>query len=53
MISAAAIVISADDRKTETIDAYGNGHKHPIGPNIGVKVLIHEYIDRGRQTSPP
>jgi hypothetical protein len=43
MISAAAIVLSADDRKTETIDATAMGTSTQLGRNIGVKVLIHEY----------
>jgi hypothetical protein len=42
MISA-AIAISADDRKTETIDATAMGTSTQLGRNIGVKVLIHEY----------
>jgi len=43
MISAAAIVLSADNRKTETIDATAMGTSTQLGRNIGVKVLIHEY----------
>jgi len=42
MISA-AIAISADERKTATIDATAMGTSTQLGRNISVKVLIHEY----------
>jgi len=42
MISA-AIAISADDRKTATIDATAMGTSTQMGRNISVKVLIHEF----------
>src|SRR5437867_2610269 len=43
MISAAAIVLSADDRKTETIDATAMGTSTQLGRNVSVKVTIYEY----------
>jgi hypothetical protein len=43
MISAAAIAISADDRKTETIDATAMGTSTQLGQNVSVKATIYEY----------
>jgi len=43
MISAAAIAISSDDRKTETIDATAMGTSTQLGQNVSVKATIYEY----------
>jgi hypothetical protein len=43
MISAAAIAISADDRKAETIDATAMGTSTQLGKNVSVKATIYEY----------
>jgi hypothetical protein len=43
MISAAAIAISADDRKAETIDAMAMGTSTQLGRNVSVKATIYEY----------
>ena len=43
MISAATIAISADDRKTETIDATAMGTSTQLGQNVSVKATIYEY----------
>jgi hypothetical protein len=49
-ISAATIAVSADDRKTETIDATAMGTSTQLGKNVSVKVTIHEYsTDEDRQ----
>jgi hypothetical protein len=42
MISA-TIAISADDRKTETIDAMAMGTSTQLGRNVSVKATIYEY----------
>jgi hypothetical protein len=42
MISA-AIAISADDRKAETIDAMAMGTSTQLGRNVSVKATIYEY----------
>ena len=43
MISAAAIAISADDRKAETIDATAMGTSTQLGRDVSVKAIIYEY----------
>jgi len=43
VISAVTIAISADDRKTETIDATAMGTSTQLGKNVSVKVTIYEY----------
>jgi hypothetical protein len=43
MISAAAIAISADDRKAETIAAMAMGTSTQLGRNVSVKATIYEY----------
>jgi len=43
MISAAAIAISADDRKAETIDAMAMGTSTQLGRTVSVKATIYEY----------
>jgi hypothetical protein len=43
IVSAVTIAISADDRKTETIDATAMGTSTQLGKNVSVKVTIYEY----------
>jgi hypothetical protein len=43
MISAAAIAISADDRKAETIDATAMGTSTQLGQDVSIKATIYEY----------
>ena len=43
IVSAVTIAISADDRKTETIDATAMGTSTQLGKNVNVKVTIYEY----------
>jgi hypothetical protein len=43
IVSAVTIAISADDRKTETIDATAMGTSTQLGQNVNVKVTIYEY----------
>ena len=43
IVSAVTIAISADDRKTETIDATAMGTSTQSGQNVNVKVSIYEY----------
>jgi hypothetical protein len=43
IVSAVTIAISADDRKTETIDATAMGTSTQSGQNVNVKVTIYEY----------
>jgi hypothetical protein len=43
IVSAVTITISADDRKTETIDATAMGTSTQLGKNVSVKVTIYEY----------
>src|SRR5262245_31389757 len=43
MISAAAIAISADERKVETIDATAMGTSTQLGRDVSVKATIYEY----------
>ena len=43
IVSAVTITISADDRKTETIDATAMGTSTQSGQNVNVKVSIYEY----------
>ena len=43
IVSAVTIAISADDRKTETIDATAMGTSTQLGENVNVKVTIYEY----------
>jgi hypothetical protein len=43
VISVATIAISADDRKTQTIDATAMGTSTQLGRNVSVKVTIYEY----------
>ena len=50
VVSAVTIAISADDRKTETIDATAMGTSTQLGKNVNVKVIIYEYsTDEDRQ----
>jgi len=50
LISAVTLAISADDRKTETIDATAMGTSTQLGKNVSVKVTIYEYsTDEDRQ----
>ena len=50
IVSAAVIAISADDRKTETIDATAMGTSTQLGKDVNVKVIIYEYsTDEDRQ----
>ena len=50
LLTAVSIAISADDRKTETIDATAMGTSTQLGKNINVKVTIYEYsTDEDRQ----
>ena len=50
IISAATLAISADDRKTETIDATAMGTSTQLGKDVNVKVMIYEYsTDEDRQ----
>lgn len=50
VFSAVAIAGSADDRKTETIDATAMGTSTQLGRNVNVKVIIYEYsTDEDRQ----
>jgi len=49
-ISAVTIAISADDRKTETIDATAMGTSTQLGKDVNVKVMIYEFsTDEDRQ----
>jgi hypothetical protein len=43
VISGVTIAISADDRKTETIDATAMGTSTQLGKNVSIKVTIYEY----------
>jgi hypothetical protein len=43
VISAVTMAISADDRKTETIDATAMGTSTQLGRNVSIKVTIYEY----------
>lgn len=43
LVSAVTIAISADNRKTETIDATAMGTSTQLGQNVNVKVTIYEY----------
>jgi hypothetical protein len=43
MMISATIAISADDRKTETIDAMAMGTSTQLGRNVSVKATIYEY----------
>jgi hypothetical protein len=43
LLTAVSIAISADDRKTETIDATAMGTSTQLGQNVNVKVTIYEY----------
>ena len=43
IVSAVTIAISADDRKTETIDATAMGTSTQSGQKVNVKVTIYEY----------
>jgi hypothetical protein len=43
VISAVTVAISADDRKTETIDATAMGTSTQLGQNVSVKVTIYDY----------
>jgi hypothetical protein len=50
VVSAVTLAISADDRKTETIDATAMGTSTQLGQNVNVKVTIYEYsTDEDRQ----
>jgi hypothetical protein len=50
LLTAVSIAISADDRKTETIDATAMGTSTQLGQNVNVKVTIYEYsTDEDRQ----
>jgi hypothetical protein len=50
IISAVTLAISADDRKTETIDATAMGTSTQLGKDVNVKVMIYEYsTDEDRQ----
>lgn len=50
VISAVTIALSADDRKTETIDATAMGTSTQLGKDVNVKVIIYEYsTDEDRQ----
>lgn len=50
VISAVTIALSADDRKTETIDATAMGTSTQLGKDVSVKVIIYEYsTDEDRQ----
>jgi hypothetical protein len=50
VLSAVTLAISADDRKTETIDATAMGTSTQLGQNVNVKVTIYEYsTDEDRQ----
>ena len=50
LLTAVSLAISADDRKTETIDATAMGTSTQLGKNINVKVTIYEYsTDEDRQ----
>jgi hypothetical protein len=43
LLAAATPAISADDRKTETIDAQAMGTSTQMGRNIAVKVIINQF----------
>ena len=43
LLTAATLVISAQDRKVETIDATAMGTSTQMGRNVGVKVTIYEF----------
>jgi hypothetical protein len=43
LLSAVTPAISADDRKTETIDARAMGTSTQMGQNVGVKVIINQF----------
>ena len=43
IVSAVTVAISADNRKTETIDATAMGTSTQLGQNVNVKVTIYEY----------
>ena len=43
LVSAVTIAISAENRKTETIDATAMGTSTQLGQNVNVKVTIYEY----------
>ncbi len=43
VLTAATLVLSADDRKVETIDATAMGTSTQMGKNVSVKVTIYEY----------
>jgi len=43
LLAAAIPAISADDRKTETIDATAMGTSTQMGKNVGVKVTINQF----------
>ena len=50
VVSAVTIALSADDRKTETIDATAMGTSTQLGKDVNVKVIIYEYsTDEDRQ----
>jgi hypothetical protein len=50
LVSAVTLAVSADDRKTETIDATAMGTSTQLGKNVNVKVTIYEYsTDEDRQ----
>ena len=43
VVSAVMLAISADERKTETIDATAMGTSTQLGKNVSIKVTIYEY----------
>jgi hypothetical protein len=51
LMASAMPAISADDRKTETIDAQAMGTSTQLGRNIAVKIIIQQYsTQEDRQT---